>query len=1300
MKNSERDSAKNTYNEQVVSTDDLEHVLSLPQMYVGDTELVSTLAWIYDEEQGKMVQEQIEYSPACLKIIDEALVNAYDVAIKTRKDNAEHLVTFIKVSVDKGSGEICIHNNGMGVPLNFAVDNKGKEKKFKFSYENDPEAEEEPKTCAEIAFSDFKSSSNYDSKDSTIKQKKRITGGCHGFGIKLTNALSKKFQLETVDSRVGKKFNQRFADNLHKRWKPKIVDYKSAPFTKVTFTPDWKFFNLPDPETDATLMDAITDGMYKMIVKRVYDLTACTPDDVSIYLNGRVLKPKTFVQYVNLYVGNQQETKRVLFSLPNTIGTHTKDAAENTELIPSWEVCVCFNESGDKMEQISFVNGVTTIKGGKHVDYISGKIVDKICQNLQKKNKDIKPGFVKPFLWIFLRSTIINPRFLSQTKEALITTPKDFGFSCEIPDDVIPRILKLGIRDAVLNYTNFKSEKAVQKNDGKKTRTVDVPKLEDAPEAGGRNSDKCILIITEGDSAKTSALAGRSGLTEGERKYFGVWPIRGKFINVRDKSDAEINKNAEVNDLKKILGLKSGVKYTDFKQLRYGAVMIMTDQDVDGFHIKCLLLNFFERFWPELLTIPGFFFRFFITPLAKATLGKQTRYFFNEIDYRNFRHENPKWEPKYYKGLGTSTKQEMQEYFSEFVKYQIKVSIGEACTNAIDLAFNKKRANDRKDWLGNYSIFHNPVIDFGVSKEVTANDLIHRELILFGIQACIRSIPNIIDGQKEAQRKVLFACFKRNLIKEIKVSQLAGYVSEHSSYHHGEESLNGTIINLAQNFVGSNNMNMLYPSGQFGTRLKNGADHASPRYIFTRLQPITRLLMPPTDIYTYMEDDGNIIEPKYYVPIIPILLANGCSGIGTGWSTFIPSFNPLDIIDNMRATIRGQMRAEMTPYYRGFKGTFTPSTKEPSARVSRTSVSNGGTYCPGYTCRGVYTIDREDGCVHITEIPIIVGGNIGRSFDKYKEDLLERMKPIEADSKRKPLKYMPTEVEFDNDDIDMNVRAYFPKSVLDEIEADPTEFIAEYGLESELSMNNMVVFNNEGKICRITIDEIFEQLLPVRLDMYRVRRDHRLRTLEQIVTKLENKHRFINEYLEGIIKIGKQTRDAIEKQLISRGYYANEKPVKETDKGDMPDKKSKKDKSKYGYLLNMQLWSLTKEKMAEFSAQLEKEKAELEHLKALTPKKMWLNELDILREQVILDNKEWEQTINSQKNNAKKLAKTGAKVVKRATTSSRKSVNTRVSGDGESPNRSSLVGASKFASNPAVKKTVSKRVTKKIVQVK
>jgi DNA topoisomerase-2 len=324
----------------------------------------------------------------------------------------------------------------------------------------------------------------------------------------------------------------------------------------------------------------------------------------------------------------------------------------------------------------------------------------------------------------------------------------------------------------------------------------------------------------------------------------------------------------------------------------------MTDQDLDGSHIKGLGINMFECLWPSLLQITGFI-GFMNTPILKATKGTKSLSFYNDNEYEAWKSgdNGNGWKVKYYKGLGTSTGKEFREYFEH--KKIVEIEVGDKDTQDMDMLFNKKKAEQRKEWLTNYD--RDAHLDTSLT-QITLGNFIHKEIIHFSKYDCDRSIPNLMDGLKVSQRKILFSAFEKNLSTEIKVAQFSGYVSEHSGYHHGEASLNGAIVHMAQDFVGSNNINLLMPNGQFGTRLQGGKDSASERYIFTRLNTLTRFLFKKSDdaILQYLDDDGTPVEPIFYIPIIPLVLVNGAEGIGTGFSTKIPCFNPKVLIQYIR----------------------------------------------------------------------------------------------------------------------------------------------------------------------------------------------------------------------------------------------------------------------------------------------------------------------------------------------------------------------------------------------------------------
>ena len=321
---------------------------------------------------------------------------------------------------------------------------------------------------------------------------------------------------------------------------------------------------------------------------------------------------------------------------------------------PRWEVAVCVSDKG--FQQMSFVNSIATTKGGRHVDHVADLVTKSIIDLIKKKNKTgmtIKPFQVKNHLWLFVNCLIVNPTFDSQTKETMTLVAKDFGSKCSFSETFQKGVVKAGIIESVLLWSKFKADAALKsKQSGKKTNKLrGIPKLEDANEAGTKNSSGCTLILTEGDSAKTLAVAGLGVVG---RDYYGVYPLKGKLLNVREASQKQIMENKEITDLVKIIGLSYKKKYLtmdDVASLRYGKVMIMTDQDQDGSHIKGLVINFIHHNWPSLMKLP--FLEEFITPIVKVTKGNQQQCFYSLPEFQEWKESTDNWHTwkiKYYKG--------------------------------------------------------------------------------------------------------------------------------------------------------------------------------------------------------------------------------------------------------------------------------------------------------------------------------------------------------------------------------------------------------------------------------------------------------------------------------------------------------------------------------------------------------------------------------------------------------------------------------------------------------------------------
>ena len=1093
-----------------------EHVLQLPDTYIGDIEQNDINIWFYDDKDKKMTEGEVCYIPGEYKLFDEIIVNSLDQYIRLKESGSEHQVKNIKIWADQETGTVSVYNDGEGIPSDI------------HSTEN--------KYIIELIFGDLLTSSNYNKND--IKH----VGGKNGYGAKIVNIFSTKFEVESVDFRKQKKCSVVYYDNKSRKDKLKISNYKSKPYTKITYTPDYKRFK----------SSGLTDDMIKIMKKRAYDLTCCTDRGVTVYFNDEKLESKHFEKYVDLYIGPKKDYARVY------------DSSER------WEMCVALSPKLH-FEQISFVNGIYTGKGGKHVDYITNQITKKLCAFIQKKNKiNIKPSFVKENIIVFLKCVIDNPSFDSQTKEYLTTNKEKFGSTFEISNKFIDNLAKTGIIERALELSSIKDMKKLKKNDGKKQNRIrGIPKLEDANFAGGKKSEMCTLIITEGDSAKSTAM---SGLDIVGRDLYGVFPLKGKMLNVRDaKNFKKISENEEIKNLITIMGLKIGEKYKDRKHLRYGKIMCLTDQDEDGSHIKGLLFNLFDYLWPDLFSIDGFS-NSMLTPLIKVTLKGQQISFYTISDFKLWEQNNSKkYTAKYYKGLGTSTSKEAKEYFKELKIIKYKTTDKED-KEAINMAFGKHEGSSdiRKKWLSGY--IREETLDYK-KQTISIEDFINKDLMHFSNSDNIRSIPSLVDGLKPSQRKVIYGTFKKNIKTEIKVAQLASAVSELSAYHHGEVSLQGTIVNMAQDFVGSNNLPLMEPIGQFGTRIMGGKDAAQPRYIYTNFQKHTLNIFMKEDepVYNYLNDEGKQIEPEYYVPTIPIILVNGSQGIGTGWSTDIPPFNPCDIIKNIERYIDNKSMIEMVPYYYGFKGSIS--------KIDNTT----------FKTKGIYKIEKNK--ITITELPV------GMWSQKYK-DYIETL-VIDSNSKNKTSKQFIKYYNTYCTDIRVHFELFIDEEQIQKMNImdwniTMTKLEKQLKLCSMISLKNMVLYDKNNSIKKYdSVLDIIEEYSKVRIHFYKKRKIYMITELNKKINLLDLKIRFINEFINETITVIRTKKADVYKQLSDKNYP--------------------KIDGSYDYVLKLPIDNLTEEKIEELEKNCLKLKQDLEHLNSKTESVLWKEDLKIVK---------------------------------------------------------------------------------------
>ena len=905
--------------------------------------------------------------------------------------------------------------------------------------------------------------------------KDRYTGGRNGYGAKLTNVFSKEFTIVSQDPENELEYTQTWRNNMSVCETAKIKKYtKKTGWFSISFVPDEKRIGKFNTTT---------------IKKRVAEMGLWVP---KVYLNGECVSStlETFA--------NQEEY------------AHHKQG--------NWEIIVARSING--FDQTSFVNSIATTIGGTHVD----AVVSALCKS-GAFGKEIKPYQAKQHLKLFIKVLINKPTFSSQTKTEC--TSKNFD-PIEFKPKFIKDVAALGIEDVL-------SASKLKKSDGvKRSKLTGIPKLDDANWAGTAKSDQCTLIITEGDSAKALAIAGLSVIG---RDRFGVFPLKGKPRNVRDASVKQLEGNKEFSDLKKILGLKQNENYTDTKPLRYGRLMIMTDADLDGSHIKGLVINMFECFWPSLLDL-GYIVAM-VTPVIKANKN----WFFTEDEFRSSSHSNSK-NVKYYKGLGTSTSAEAKEYFKMLDKLTVRFNADSSVKDSVALAFAKDRVADRKTWLYNYmSLDSKPCVRYGHINNLSVTDFVQKDLVKFSEEDIKRSIPHLMDGLKPSQRKVIFACLKKNLEKDITVAQLAGYIGEQAAYHHGESSLQGTIVGLAQDFVGSNNMNLLVPSGQFGSRLEGGKDSASARYISTRLSPWTKKLFDEKDwpILNWLTEDAKSIEPEYYCPTLPVILVNGSEGIGTGYSTFVPPYNPDDIKKNLVRLLNKEPLVPMKPWYKGFTGTVVQKDKH--SWILTGKLENGN---------------------RITELPP----------GKWIQDYREFLDTLVETGKIKSYENHSTET-----------RPNFIISWNGQMNPDDLK------LSKTIHTSNMWLMTQSGIKKYESPEEILFDYAKCRLSFYKLRKKNLIDTLNEKLSLMNTKAKFIELVITEQIKVFRQTRSQIEQSM----------------------KRHAIDEKYWDDLLNIKTYQYTQEEIEKLNRQVRESNSELQKTTQTTIADMWKYDIDLVQ---------------------------------------------------------------------------------------
>jgi DNA topoisomerase II len=1122
----------------------LEHVLTRPDTYIGSLTSRQIEEYVVVDAQFHIEKRKIDISPAILRMFIEPLSNVIDNV--TRSKNDGNPTTKICIDIDRKTGEIFFWNNGNYVPIEI----HDEEKIYNHT----------------LIFGHLLTGSNFDDT-----QDREDISGKNGIGVKGLAIFSDKFTVEGGDPINKKSFSQTWTNNMKNAEEPIIKNYKlKSGYTKVTYTLDFKRFGIEN----------YTDDIIFIYKRLIVDTSMITK--VPIFLNGEQIPIKTLQEYGNLYNKKKKDEDNI-----------ENDEKENLYIKTSTCEVLLTPSSQHEFEHIAFSNGIYNPLGGTHVQSWSEALFRPIMEKLNKpKGPQLSLNDIKKYFTLFVVATVKRPEYDSQSKLKL-EAPK---VEAEVKKAHISKILSWSVIEQIEDNLRLKEMVVLKKAERKKRGYTKVEGLDPANLEGGKKGRECTLIIVEGLSAKSYIESGiqKGFFGKAGRDYFGILPLSGKILNTRNAKPSSIADNKVIGTIIRAVGLEHGLDYTldeNYNKLRYGKICIVVDGDRDGSHIAGLIQNLFHSLFPTLLKRDPPFLIKMQTPIVRVFQKGGDILFYDEDEFHQYaeRNKNKTIQKKYYKGLGTNKDSDAIETFGNKM---IEFVVDDHTFDNMNKAFNNKYSDMRKEWLEKYDSNKKVLKWTGnieEKKSMTYSDFINTELIQFSIRDCQRSIPSLVDGLKESHRKVLYVAFLRNLRytgQTIKVAQFAGSVSEKSAYHHGEQNLNGTIIGMTQAFVGSNNIPYFYRDGAFGSRSCMGEDAAAARYIYTKLDKVTRLLFRPEDdnLLDYMEDDGEKVEPKFYVPILPTILINGCIGIGTGWSCNIPCYNPLDLISCVKAWLENDNKAfvreedtdvvicnlpEIIPWYRGHTGEMVKDEEHK------------------FTSWGKIEKDKKDNVV-VTELPV---GMATRDFVDYLETLKEEKKIANYKNYCTPkiINFVITE----NDD----------EMVCNE---------KNLKLTKTFRTTNMVLFDHNDKLKKYNnIAEIIDDFCNVRYKYYILRKKRQLEELEREIKILGNKKRFLSEVRDGEIKLFEENKN--KKSSRSKVDIENELEEKKYDKiyeGNDSYESKGESKSGYDYLLRLQISSITLEKIEKLENDIENRRSEREKLKNTTDKQLWLNDLE------------------------------------------------------------------------------------------
>jgi DNA gyrase/topoisomerase IV subunit B len=905
---------KKDFKGEVAETKDFRsYALSRPND-VGNIILETKYYDIPSEDGSTYSVDKISISDAFCKIVDEAITNAADQWIKSPE------CTTIRISIK--DGKIVVKNDGPGIPL--YVDEVTKV------------------YSVEQMFTKQYTSTNYNEGVNPDS----ITGGHNGLGIKLTNVYSNWMDVYTVSG--GNRYKQVYREGMLHIDKPDIVKSNRKECTIVGFIPNYDHLCRVETNKPNVGWFKTDDQIVPLIRKRAYEISAYLSNVLyhtecgkkikytkksRVFFNGKRIPPLPIGKWASMW-GNEP------------IVHVFKPSCRPLSL------AITITKNSRKFKHYCLINGVHTPELSdplneviKQIEiWVHGKVEELIGKKLEKLQTKHFRKYLHVWCVAMVPKSMINFKGQTKSKVTLSTTGrKQWKRWYSVPTTLLEQVW-LHLKPILLSVLKKVKVKQVKIN------TLFIPAT-----SRSKKVHKTV-IICEGDSAadlmmflvkhakvlssKTCAIFSAQGVT--------MNPL--KQINKHGMMTERLKNNKTLQGLAQIIGLEYGEVYSSTKQLNYQEIVIATDQDSDGIGKICsLLICFLNKFWPSLFKLGAV--KRYRTPIVRIYNGKEVYKFYDEEEYHKQKHKWPRATVRYYKGLGSHSKLERkhmaQTYEEDLITYVPDERGDEAMYD-----MHGKNADIRKRILTDQSVgqYEDPV-NLKISEQF---DIDSKKQQLENVQ---RKLPSVYDGMNPVHRKVLATVrkyWKHNSVK--KVFQLSGLAAEKMVYEHGDASMNSAVMHMAQIIPGANNIPLIRPvSGSLGSQLLGRKQNAQPRYTNIGYSICIDYLFPKADdpVLSYAEAEGQMVEPKYYVGIIPHSILEHRMSPATGWSykSWARSYESV-----LKAT-----RAAISDYPNYTMPNLVGELWLPDGMSVR--MIGDSEYC-----MGSYTIDRNT--LTITQLPI------------------------------------------------------------------------------------------------------------------------------------------------------------------------------------------------------------------------------------------------------------------------------------------------------------------------------------------